>query len=369
MQIGGDMPGTTKTGPLAGLKVVEFVGLGPGPFAAMLLADMGADVLRIDRPGGNGWPNAVHDRGRAVLTLDIRSEAGKARCLAACDLADVVIEGNRPGVMERLGLGPEVLCARNPRLIYGRMTGWGQEGPLARVAGHDLTYLALTGALDPIGVPGHPAVPPLNLIADFGGGTMFLIAGILAALYERSRSGQGQVVDAAIVDGVATMMGMFAGAPGGIVAELERGKGVLNGATPYYRCYTCADGRDIAIAPIEPQFYAEFLRLLDLPPELAATQHDPEAWPGMHRRLEQLFASRSRDDWIAVFEGSDACVAPVLNLEEATGHPHLAARGSYQRQDGRISPAAAPRFSRSPAQAGGEATDGAALLELWGSPA
>jgi alpha-methylacyl-CoA racemase len=337
----------SRQGPLAGLRVLEFASIGPGPHCAMLLADLGAEVLRIEREGGNGWPNPVADRGRKLLTLDIRSDAGRTRCLELAEGADVLIEGFRPGVMERLGLGPEPLLAHNPRLIYGRMTGWGQSGPLAQSAGHDLTYLALTGALAAIGERQGPAIPPLNLVGDFGGGSLYLAFGIMAALYERERSGKGQVIDAAIVDGVSSMMSFFTGLlPSGAIS-LQRDRNLLSGAAPHYRCYTCADGRDIAIAPLEPQFYREFLQRLgvsDLPKDCS----DPAHWEAQSRQFAELFAGRPRDEWCALLEGSDACFAPVLELEEAVGHPHLRERGVYRDAEGVLQVAPAPRFSRTP---------------------
>ena len=336
-----------RQGPLLGLRVLEFASIGPGPHCAMLLADLGAEVLRIEREGGNGWPNPVADRGRKVITLDIRSDAGRKRCLELAEGADVLIEGFRPGVMERLGLGPQDMLARNPRLVYGRMTGWGQTGPLAQSAGHDINYLALTGALAAIGAREGPAIPPLNLVGDFGGGSLYLAFGIMAALYERERSGKGQVIDAAIVDGVSSMMSFFAGLlPSGAIS-LQRERNLLSGAAPHYRCYTCADGRDIAIGPLEPQFYREFLQRLDVPnlPENCA---DPELWEARSQQFAELFASRTRDEWCALLEGSDACFAPVLELEEAAQHPHLQARGVYRTVDGVLHVAPAPRFSRTP---------------------
>ena len=336
-----------RQGPLLGLRVLEFASIGPGPHCAMLLSDLGAEVLRIEREGGNGWPNPVADRGRKVITLDIRSDAGRERCLELAEGADVLIEGFRPGVMERLGLGPQDMQARNPRLVYGRMTGWGQTGPLAQSAGHDINYLALTGALAAIGAREGPAIPPLNLVGDFGGGSLYLAFGIMAALYERERSGKGQVIDAAIVDGVSSMMSFFAGLlPSGAIS-LQRERNLLSGAAPHYRCYTCADGRDIAIGPLEPQFYREFLQRLDVPnlPENCA---DPEYWEAQSQQFAELFASRSRDEWCAVLEGSDACFTPVLELEEAAQHPHLQARGVYRTVEGVLHVAPAPRFSRTP---------------------
>ncbi|MCF7202607.1 CaiB/BaiF CoA transferase family protein [Pseudomonas oligotrophica] len=338
-------------GPLAGLRVLEFAGIGPGPHCAMLLADMGAEVIRIQREGGNGWPNPVVDRGRRVVTLDIREPAGQAHCLALARDADVLIEGFRPGVMERLGLGPEALLAVNPRLVYGRITGWGQDGPLATAAGHDINYIALSGALAAIRDKDGEPVPPLNLVGDFGGGSLFLTVGILAALLERERSGRGQVVDAAIVDGVSSLMSFFAGLlPGGRLS-LAREANPLSGAAPNYRCYRCADGGEIAIGPLEPKFWAELLERIDAPAWLRDGCADPAQWAEQGAALEQLFASRTREQWCALLEGSDACFAPVLGLEEAASHPHMQARGVYQLLDGVLQVAPTPRFSRTPGQA------------------
>jgi alpha-methylacyl-CoA racemase len=352
------------SGPLAGLRVVEFTGIGPGPHCAMLLADLGAQVLRIDRAGGNGWPNPVVDRGRHRLTLDIRSIEGRDAALAAIGHADVLIEGFRPGTMERLGLGPDACLARNPRLVYGRMTGWGQEGPLAKAAGHDINYIALTGALAAIGRPGGTAVPPLNLVGDFGGGSMFLAFGIMAALFERQTSGRGQVVDAAIVDGTSHLMTMFAGLlPSGRLS-MDRAENMLGGAAPFYRCYVCADGREVSVGPIEPHFYAELTRRIGAPDGLLARQAEVGDWPAQGETLAAIFATRPAADWCALLEGTDACFAPVLPLEEAADHPHLAARDTYVTVDGLRQAAPAPRFSRTPGAipAGG---DGAALLATW----
>ncbi len=339
-------------GPLTGLKVVEFVSIGPGPYCAMLLSDLGAEVLRVDRPGGNGWPNPILDRGRAVLELDIRSEAGRKTCIEAADHADVIIEGLRPGVMERLGLGPDVLLQRNPRLVYGRMTGWGQDGPLSQAAGHDINYIALTGALAAIGLKGQPAIPPLNLVGDFGGGALFLAMGILAALWERERSGKGQVVDAAIIDGVASMISMFAGLPKGPMSNVERGENLLGGGAHFYRCYTCSDGRDIAIGPIEPHFFAVLLEKLGLPDEWRARQYEAATWEQQGQVLEALFATRSRAEWTELLEGTDACFSPVLTLAEAPGHPHMQARQAFFTKEAVTHPAPAPRFSRTPGKVG-----------------
>jgi len=337
-----------RQGPLLGLRVLEFASIGPGPHCAMLLADLGAEVLRIERDGGNGWPNPVVDRGRKRLTLDIRSDAGRERCLALAENADVLIEGFRPGVMERLGLAPEQVRARNPRLIYGRMTGWGQTGPLAKSAGHDINYLAITGALAAIGGREGPAIPPLNLVGDFGGGSLYLAFGIMAALWERERSGQGQVVDAAIVDGVSSMMSFFAGLLPSGAFSLERDRNMLSGAAPHYRCYTCADGLDIAVGPLEPQFFAELIRRIDAPESLRQGCNDAALWEEQSEQLAALFASRTQADWCALLEGSDACFAPVLTLEEAAQHPHMQQRGVYRDIDGALHAAPAPRFSRTP---------------------
>lgn len=351
--------------PLAGIRVVEFAGIGPGPHAAMLLSDLGAEVLRIDRPGGHGWHNPVVDRGRATLPLDIREPAGRDRARAIVDVADVLVEGFRPGVMERLGLGPDALLARNSRLVYGRMTGWGQSGPLAPTAGHDLNYIALSGALAAIGTPGTPPPPPLNLIGDFGGGSMFLVTGVLAALLERERSGRGQVVDAAIVDGVNSMMAMFAGmAPSGRIAMARDGN-LLGGAAPFYRCYACAQGGHVSVGAIEPKFYAALLAGLGLPAELAGEQMDRARWPATAERFAAIFATRTRDDWAAAFDGGDACVIPVLEMHEAPGHPHMVARGAFETVDGVAQTAPAPRLSRTPGRIA-PTTDADARLGAWG---
>ena len=340
----------TGAGPLAGLRVLEFAGIGPGPHCAMQLADMGAEVLRIERPGGNGWPNPVVDRGRTCITLDIRTDVGRRRSLELAQRADVLIEGFRPGVMERLGLGPDELGELNPRLVYGRMTGWGQTGPLAQTAGHDINYIALTGARAAIGPQQGEAVPPLNLVGDFGGGSMFLTVGILAALLERERSGKGQVVDAAIVDGTASLMSFFSGLlPSGRI-DMRQGQNLLGGATPWYRCYLCADGRQIAVGALEPAFYSELVRRSGAGGALQEQAGSSEGQAIQARHWAQLFSQRSRDEWCELLEGSDACFAPVLELEEAHRHPHMAARQVYQDIDGALHSAPAPRFSRSASQ-------------------
>jgi alpha-methylacyl-CoA racemase len=353
-----------RGGPLVGLRVVEFVGIGPGPHCGMLLSDLGAEVLRIDREGGNGWPNPVVDRGRATLTLDVRSEAGVARCLEIADHVDVVIEGFRPGTMERLGLGPDALLARNPRLVFGRITGWGQTGPLAKVAGHDINYIALTGALAAIGKPGEAATPPLNLVGDFGGGSMLLAFGIVSALWERERSGKGQVVDAAMVDGVSSLMSMFAGLlPSGRIA-MERESNMLGGAAPFYRCYLCADGTEIAIGAIEPHFYAQLLARIGAPAELLDRQHDQAHWPADSALLATLFGARTAAEWRALLEDSDACFAPVVPLAEAPRHPHLAERQVYVSHDGLEQVGPVPRFSRTPGTIQ-STRDGDAMIAAW----
>ena len=354
----------TKAGPLVGLRVIEFSGIGPGPHCAMLLADLGAEVVRIDRPGGNGWPNPIVDRGRHKLELDIRSEEGRALVLEAVDYADVVLEGYRPGVMERLGYGPDELLARNPRMIYGRMTGWGQSGPLAKAAGHDINYIALTGALAAITNGRGRPVPPLNLVGDFGGGSLYLAFGIVSALWERERSGKGQVVDAAIVDGVASLMTMFGGLlPSGAIS-LDPEKNLLGGAAPFYRCYACADGEHIALGPLEPHFYAELLEKIGAPEAFRKRQNDPATWTERSAALEDIFSSKPRDAWCAILEGTDACFAPVLSYEESLTHPHMAARGVYVDEAGLTQAGPAPRFSRTPGAVGASG-DGAELLERW----
>jgi alpha-methylacyl-CoA racemase len=355
---------TTPRGPLAGLRVIEFTSIGPGPHCVMLLSDLGAEILRFDRPGGNGWPNPIVDRGRHTIELDIRDEAGRLTALDAVGEADVVVEGNRPGVMERLGFGPDVLLARNPRLIYARMTGWGQGGPLAQAAGHDINYIALTGALEAItGSDGH-RIPPLNLVGDFGGGSLYLALGIVAALYERERSGKGQVIDAAIVDGVASMMTTFAGLlPSGHVS-LEPDKNLLGGRAPFYRCYECADGKYISVGALEPQFYAELLVKITAPDTFRERQNEVDTWSERITGFAELFKAKGRDEWCKILEGTDVCFAPVLTYAESLTHTHLKARDTYVEIDGFKQAAPAPRFSRTPGQIA-PSGDGTALLERW----
>lgn len=353
-----------SSGPLAGLRVLEFAGIGPGPHVAMLLADLGAEVVRIDRPGGRPT-NPVVERARHRLAVDLKSDEGRAAVLAAAASADVLIEGFRPGVMERLGLGPEVLLEANPRLVYARMTGWGQDGPLAQAAGHDINYIAITGALAAVGKPGETATPPQNLVGDFGGGSMYCAFGIMAALYERERSGKGQVVDAAIVDGATSLMSFFFGVRGVPHLSTERGKGMLGGAAHFYRCFTCADGKEISLGSIEPQFYAEMLARAGAPAELAEGQMNPANWDDYAAKLAALFLTKTQAEWCALLEGTDACFAPVLGIEEAREHPHMKARGAYLEHDGIWHTAPAPRFSRTPGAVRSSADDGAEVVARW----
>lgn len=364
-------------GPLRGIRIVEMVGIGPAPFAAMILADMGAEVIRIDRPtpSGNGIVRAPRfdlvARGRRTVTLDLKHPEGVACALDLIAAADGLVEGFRPGVMERLGLGPDACRARNPRLVYGRLTGWGQDGPLAHAAGHDLNYLALTGVLDMIGREGQPPVPPLNLVADYAGGSLMLVAGLLAALLDAQRSGQGQVVDAAMVDGVALLATAMTGLRAAGLHDGPRGTNILDGGAPYYDVYACADGKFLSVAPIERKFREIFLRGLGFDPADFPDMDDRAMWPEARRLIAARLAQRSRDEWCAVFDGQDACVAPVLSLAEAPDHPHNAARRTHVRIDGIMQPAPAPRFGRTqvPLPAAPEddpGTDGATILRDWG---
>ncbi|MEU1275534.1 CaiB/BaiF CoA-transferase family protein [Streptomyces sp. NPDC005799] len=332
------------TGPLTGLRVVELAGIGPGPHAAMVLADLGADVVRVERPG-----TAERDallRGRRSVHADLKTEHGLDLVRRLVGKADVLVEGYRPGVAERLGIGPDDCLALNPRLVYGRMTGWGQDGPLASRAGHDLNYIALTGALHAIGRPGERPVPPLNLVGDFGGGSMLLLTGILAALWERERSGQGQVVDAAMVDGVSLLLQMVWAMRAQENWSDTRGTNILDGGAPYYDTYECSDGRYVAVGAIEPQFYAQLLSGLGLDPAELPDQTDRVGWPTLRSRIAESFHTGPRDHWVKVFADTDACVTPVLTFEEARRHPHLTARGTLTELDGVPQPAPAPRFSR-----------------------
>lgn len=359
-------------GPLTGLKVIEMVGLGPAPFCAMLLADMGAEVIRVQRPGQALGERARFDvlgRGRRAIALDLRQSEGVETLLQLLEGADAMIEGFRPGVMERLGLGPEQCLQRNPKLVYGRMTGWGQSGPLAQAAGHDINYIALAGALHAIGRPGEKPVVPHNYIGDFGGGGMLLGFGLLCALLDAQRSGKGQVVDAAMTDGTALLSAMMYGFRAGGRLSDERGANLLDGGAHFYDTYACADGRFIALGAIEPQFYAELLQRCGIDDPQFQQQMDPRQWPQLKAKLTALFLQRSRAQWCELLEGSDACFAPVLDWAEAAQHPHNRERGTYLELDGVLQPAPAPRFSRTPAakptQTSGE-PQSEAVLRDWG---
>ena len=345
---------TAARGPLAGVRVLEFEAIGPGPFCGMMLADMGADVLLVDRVSESGLGLGGERRfdpmlrGRRSVMLDIKSPAGVAAALALVAKADALIEGFRPGVMERAGLGPDVLLARHPQLVYGRMTGWGQVGPLAARAGHDITYIALSGALHAIGRAGGPPVPPLNLVGDFGGGGMLLAFGIACALVEAHRSGLGQVVDAAMVEGASLLTTMFWGMQAARRWTDVRGENILDSGAPWYDAYETRDGRHVAIGAIEPKFYAELLARLGLAGEALPAQHDRAGWPRLRERFAAVFRTRTRDQWCQAFAGSDACFAPVLTFAEATQHPHAVARSAHVTVGNVTQPAPAPRFSRTP---------------------
>jgi alpha-methylacyl-CoA racemase len=380
---GRGMAEQARSGPLAGLRVVEIASLAPAPFAVTMLADLGADVVRIDRPAratpttgpstsadvgtdharadaaarpptsGRGGPTRsatvpTLSRSRRSVAIDLKDPSAAEQVLSLTDRADVLVEGFRPGVCERLGIGPDVACARNPRLVYGRMTGWGQDGPMAQRAGHDLTYLALSGALHPLGPAGQPPIPPLNYVADFGGGGMLLAMGVVAALVERERSGKGQVVDAAMVEGAGLMTLLLHGLRAGGMWSDERGTNLLDGSAPFYTTYRCADDNWLAVAALEPEFYAQLLDGLEIADVDLPAQYDPAGWPRLRTVLSAAVATRTRDEWAAVFAGRDACAAPVLSPAEAAGHPHLAARGSFTDVAGLVQPAPAPRFSRTP---------------------
>ncbi len=343
---------TTGIGPLAGLRVLELAGLGPAPHACMVLADLGADVVRVERPGAVTIGNGVRDqlqRGRRSVEADVKSAEGQEFVLSLAAAADVLVEGYRPGVTEKLGLGPEDVWARNPRVIYGRVTGWGQEGPLAAEAGHDINYLALSGALGAMGRAGETPAPPLNLVADFGGGSMLLLVGILAALHERTQSGRGQVVDAAMVDGVAVLSAMLWTMRAQGLWGDSRQSSWLDGGAPFYDTYACADGAFVAVGPLEPHFYARLLAGLGLTDAFLPAQYDAARWPELRAAFTQAFAARTRDEWVTVFAGTDACVTPVLAPAEAPAHPHLRQRGTFISVDDVVQPAPAPRFGRTPA--------------------
>jgi len=334
-------------GPLTGVRIVEFAGIGPGPFACMLLADMGAEVLTLDRVGARKNPKAVAGRGRKVVELDLKDKSSIAQVLDLLSHADALIEGFRPGVMERLGLGPDVVQTRNPRLVYGRMTGWGQEGPLAQAAGHDINYISVTGALAAIGT-GQKPVPPLNLVGDFGGGALYLVVGVLAALLEARKSGKGQVVDAAMCDGAASLMSMFFDMTAMGRWTESRESNFLDGGAHFYGVYECACGNFISIGSIEPQFYALLRQLAGLTDDSFDAQMDRKAWPALKQKLVKVFKTRTREEWCNIMEGTDVCFAPVLTMAEAPHHPHMAARKVFVSRHGVTQPAPAPRFSRTP---------------------
>ncbi|WP_414930694.1 CaiB/BaiF CoA transferase family protein [Streptomyces sp. SHP 1-2] len=357
------------------MRVVELAGIGPGPFAAMLLADLGADVVRVDRPGGPVLgvdpEYDLTNRNKRSVVVDLKAPGGARRVLALAARADLLIEGNRPGVAERLGVGPAACHARNPRLVYGRMTGWGQDGPLAHRAGHDIGYVALTGALGLTGAPGTPPAAPANLLGDYAGGALYLVVGLLAALHHARATGTGQVVDAAVVDGTAHLATMIHGMLAAGAWQDRRGANLLDGGAPFYGTYETADGGHMAVGALEPRFYAEFTRLLGLT-GAEADRDDPARWSALRESVAARFRTRTRDAWTAVFAESDACVAPVLSLREAPHHPHLAARGTFTGHGGLTQPAPAPRFSATPtAVRTGPARPGAdtaAVARDWGLP-
>jgi alpha-methylacyl-CoA racemase len=341
-------------GPLTGYRIVEFAGIGPGPMCAMLLSDMGADVLRVDRLSAAGLGISMRSkfdllsRGRRSVAFDLKKPEAIEAVLKLIEKADALLEGFRPGVMERLGLGPDVCLKRNPRLVYGRMTGWGQEGPLAHAAGHDINYIALTGALHSIGRKGDRPVPPLNLVGDFGGGALYLALGIVAGLLEAQKSGKGQVVDAAMVDGAASLMTAIYGLKAAGVWSGGRGENILDTGAHYYEVYETSDGKYVAVGSIEPKFYEELLELSGLKGQALPHQNDRNAWPAMKERLTRIFKSKTRDEWCRIMEGSDVCFAPVLSMEEAPQHPHNRHRGTFVEVEGVVQPGPAPRFSRTP---------------------
>ncbi|HEX6968206.1 MAG TPA: CaiB/BaiF CoA-transferase family protein [Micromonosporaceae bacterium] len=362
----------SPSGPLAGVRIVELSGIGPAPFACLLLAELGAEVVRVDRPGGGGPVaelTAGLNRSRPCVAVDLKTEQGREVLLRLIEQADVLVEGMRPGVTERLGIGPDVCLTRNPGLVYARMTGWGQHGPLSHTAGHDINYVALSGALHVSGTRDKP-MQAANLVGDFGGGALYLVVGVLAALLERSHSGRGQVIDAAMVDGAASLLTMLYTLLGAGAWTDERQANLLDGGAPFYDTYRCADGRHVAVGALEPQFYAALLDGLGLAGKLDGGQYDRSYWPAHREAFQRVFASRTRDEWAAHFAGTDACVTPVLSLAEAPHHPHLAARRTFTEVDGVVQPAVAPRFSRTtggnptaPRPAGADTT---AVLRSWG---
>ena len=359
------------SGPLVGVKIVEFAGIGPGPFCGMLLADLGADVVRIDRAetAGRGHPDLAN-RGKRSIAVDLKKPEGVEAALSLIEKADGLLEGFRPGVMERLGVGPDVALKRNPRLVYGRMTGWGQTGPWSQMAGHDIDYIALTGALHTMGRKDEPPAPPLNLVGDFGGGALYLAFGLLAGIIEAKSSGKGQVVDCAMIDGAASLMTMFYNMKAVGMWSAERDSNLLDGGAHFYDTYTCAVGKWLAVGSIEPQFHAELVKGLGLPADTFGMYMDRSKWPEFSQRIADVVKTKTRDEWMKVFDGTDACVAPVLSMDEAPKHPHNADRKTFVEAFGVMQPNAAPRFSRTagavngaPAIAGKHSND---VLESWG---
>jgi alpha-methylacyl-CoA racemase len=356
-------------GPLAGIRVVEFAGIGPAPFAAMLLSDMGAEVIRIDRKGGRAPRSTdVTFRGRRAIAFDMKKTEAVDATLRLVEQADALIEGFRPGVMERLGIGPDACLERNPRLVYGRMTGWGQTGPLARAAGHDINYIAMTGALHAIGPAGGKPVPPLNLAGDFGGGALYLSFGLICGLVEAMRSGKGQVVDAAMIDGAASLMSMFYGMAASGMWQDQRGVNLLDSGAYFYDTYETKDGKWIAIGALEPQFYRELLDRIGLADLDASLQMDRERWPEFKSKVAAAIKAKTRDEWDSALLGTDACYAPVLSLTEAPAHPHNIERQTFTKIDGVVQPAPAPRFSRTPPEVQGppQAPQNELVLSSWG---
>ena len=365
-------------GPLKGYKVVELAGIGPGPMCGMLLAELGADVLTIDRIQAAGLGTSASTsakfnllrRSRRSAAVDLKNPAGPPLIMRLVEQADALIEGFRPGVTERLGLGPDDCAARNPRLVYGRVTGWGQEGPLSQAAGHDVNYIALTGALHSIGRKGQPPTPPLNLVGDFGGGALYLALGVVAAMLEAQRSGKGQTVDAAMIDGAASLMTSAYGLHGGGVTNNRRGENILDSGSHFYEVYETSDGKYVSLAAIEPKFYAQLLELTGISPESLPHRVDQDERPALKARLAEVMKSKTRDEWCALLEGTDCCFAPVLDMDEATKHPHNQERQTFVEVDGVVQPNAAPRFSRTPAEIKGPpAVPGAqteSALKDWG---
>lgn len=338
----------TQTKPLSGYRIIELAGIGPGPYAGQLLADMGAEVILVNRPGAMGDIPMISNRGKRTIKLDLRKAGGVKILLDLVKTADAIFEGLRPGVVERLGVGPEACHAVNSKLVYGRMTGWGQTGPWAKMAGHDINYISITGALAAMGKAGEPPAPPLNLVGDFGGGAMFLVTGMLAALLKAEKTGEGDVVDAAMIDGTSSLMTIFYSLAGLGQWTPQRESNLLDGAMPYYRCYKTSDEKFMAVGCIEPQFFVEMLSKLELDPKEFGPQNNPKHHAAQHEILEKLFASKTRDEWAQLFDGSDACVSPVLTYEEAVEHPQNVARGGLKKQGAFVHPRSAPVFMKDP---------------------